>query len=71
MFMIQADTRPNTDYQTEYISTIGMSADWFKPSRTPCNISTYNYCFFRLPCGRCRKTGQMCPVSNGYYTTWC
>ena len=71
MFTILSETSPNIDYQTEYASTTGTSPDWFKSSQTPCNIDTYNYCFFRLPCGRCRKTGQMCPMSKGYYVTWC
>lgn len=72
MFTITGDAKPNIDYQTEYISTTGAEGvDWFRPSRigdAPCGIDAYRHCPFRLPCGRCRKTGQMCPI--GYYITW-
>lgn len=76
MFIIASETKPNPDYQTEYISTIGTGdADWVvpNPTPTPCNPpwGSYGGCPYRLPCGRCRKTGQMCPVSSGYYVTWC
>lgn len=42
---------------------------------TPCQ--EYHSCWHRLPCGICKKTGLVCPYTNGvqvpikYTSTWC
>ena len=77
MFTIASETKPTPNYQTEYISstaagTGGIGWD-YEPPTTPCNPpwGSYGGCPYRLPCERCRKTGQMCPVNGGYYVTGC
>lgn len=74
MFTYEIETKPRTDYWTTTGTSTG-DADWtvLNPTPMPCNPpwGSYGGCPNRLPCGRCRKTGQMCPISGGYYVTWC
>ena len=74
MFTYGTETKPRTDYWLTTGTGTG-DVDWVvpNPAPTPCNSpwGSYGGCPYRLPCGRCRKTGQMCPVNGGYYVTWC
>lgn len=74
MFTYGTETKPRTDYWLTTSTGTG-DVDWVvpNPAPTPCNPpwGSYGSCPYRLPCGRCRKTGQMCPMSGNYYVTWC